>query len=172
MSRMQNILDKAERDGAVLRLRPASAIQDTVDARRPRPRRRAGPARPRQSRAGRRHAGPHAHADARSGSRAGRGASRPTPPPPSSTAALCTRIVHADQGSAGEGHADHQPRPRRRQERHRREPRADDGARVSAADVPDRREPADRRSCSSCSASPTARASSTCSPAARRSTRR
>ena len=147
MSRIQEFLKKAERDGSIHRTRAIGADgapSATALAEQPpaAPTRRstaratlpAAPARPPPSR------GPRRAGDARS--RACRRARRRSRWPPSNIRSLRTRVKTARErpGPARDHH--HQPEQGGRQEPHRRQPRADDGAGVPAARAPGRRRPA------------------------------
>ena len=168
MSRIQNILDKAEREGGRpphaggRRCRVAAAVETAG---------RPGPLRPEMPRG---IARARRQLSLRPAAR-----SRNTPLDPRLVAALsperrprrnstarCARASPTRPRVAGPRDARHQPGPRRRQDPHRRQPRADDGAGLSAADLHRRRGPAALAAAARCSASPTARASPTSWPGA------
>ena len=147
MSRIQHILDKAEREGVLHRTGPHGAAP-----RRRRPRRRGAEAssseparRPRPRRSRRRHAGPATLIPA---ARAIRStvldpylvaAAQGTGIAAEQYRALRTRIMQTGHGGAVTRRARYQPRARRGQEPDGREPRPDDGAGLSAPDLRRRR---------------------------------
>jgi len=136
MSRMQNILEKAEREGAVMRVRsrpepagvvPAPAALDAGVGTLP----VAGRRRTRRP-----HVASHSPEQFARRRRRDRECRRRAVPGP----------LHSNRSRRSERHRErhphHQPRLRRRQEHHRRQCRAHDSARVPAADVHRRCEPA------------------------------
>ena len=151
MSRIQDILNKAERDGGVHRTR--GSIGDRRGAGCDGLAEPADVAARRAARAatdtGRRRRAAATGAGRRAGSatagRSTRGWSprtRRSRSPPSSTARCAPAIKSAENGRALRTIIDHQPEQGGRQEPDRREPGADDGAGVPAARAARRRRPA------------------------------